>query len=112
MELNDFMDGRHNDRDKGFLVAEFVPPQLTGLPSRRRKFGSVSGSLTTDTELFKKHGDNDPCVTLAHLEGKLPKCRPKKYDPVPLELDHCEDLYTQVGGNLIQSVYHLGKCKI
>lgn len=96
LELNDFLDGSYNSVDRGFLVAEFVPPAMSGLPSRRTKFGSVSGALATNTDMFKKDGDQFPCVTLEHIEKKLPPCRPKKTDPVILEETHCEELYEQV----------------
>ncbi len=96
LELNDFLDGSYNSVDRGFLMAEFVPPRISGLPSRRTKFGSVSGSLATNTDMFKKDGDQYPCVTLEHIQTKLPKCRRKASDPVPLEVSHCEDLYEQV----------------
>lgn len=77
-------------------AAEFVPPRLSGLPSKRSAFSVVSGSLTTDTDNFRKSGDNLPCVTLDDVSRKLPKCRAKASDPVPLEEEHCADLYEQV----------------
>ena len=78
-------------------AAEFVPPRLAGLPSKRDSFGVVSGSLATNTDSFMKSGDNLPCVTLEDVSRKLPQCRPKANDPVILEENaQCDDLYDQV----------------
>jgi hypothetical protein len=96
LELNDFMDSSFNGAQKGFLITEFVPPPLSGLPPRRTKFGTISGALGTNTEMFKKNNDPAPCVTLDDIKDNLPKCRPKQTDPVILEEFHCDDLYEQV----------------
>lgn len=96
VQLNDFLDSSFNDASRGFLVAEYVPPPITGLPSKRRKFGGVSGSLLSNTDLFSKEGYTAPCVTIEDVDSKLPKCLPKPDDPIPLANSHCDDLYDQV----------------
>ena len=96
VQLNDFLDSSFNNASRGFLVAEYVPPPITGLPSKRRKFGSVSGSLLSNTDLFRKEGYAAPCVTIKDIDSKLPQCLPERDDPIPLENLHCNDLYEQV----------------
>ena len=96
VQLNDFLDNSFNDATRGFLVAEYVPPPITGLPSKRRKFGGVSGSLLSNTDLFRKEGYTAPCVTIEGVDSKLPKCLSKRDDPIPLANSHCDDLYEQV----------------
>ena len=82
-----------------FPCAEYVPPPIPGLPTRTPDFSSVTGSLTTSSELFQKlqSNDNSPCISPADIKAKLPdKCEPKKDDPVVLDKSHCDDLFYTV----------------
>lgn len=98
LQFTDFFDNAFNDGSKGLLVAEYMPPDLTGLPSRTPSFSNATGSMRTDSDEFVDYANDVPCVTVKDIEGsggeRLP-CLQLKNDPVPLEPDHCLDLHAK-----------------
>ena len=103
LQLTDFFDNTFNDGSKGLLVAEYVPPDLTGLPSKTPSFSFADGSVRTDSDAFVPYKDEVPCVTVKDIEAgddKRLACLPLKDDPVPLEEEHCLDLYTRALADL------------
>ncbi len=95
VQLTDFFNSEYNDASKGLLMAEFVPPELTGLPGRTPSFSSVTGSMLTDSDEFKNFVNDAPCVTVEDIGTRFPQCERLVDDPVPLSHSHCDNLYTE-----------------
>ncbi len=93
LELNDFFNHKFNSHSSGMLAAEFVPPEIGGLPDNMPDFSQVDGSIITSHTDFDSLLNEVPCVTLKDMESLLPECRPEKEDPVPLDVLDCEDAY-------------------
>ena len=68
-------------------MAEYVPPEITGLPRDMGDFSKTDSSVTTDKDGFKTHLPAVPCVKLSDIEPYLPGASP------PLTTDHCDAAY-------------------
>ena len=101
LQLADFFSSEYNDAVQGLLIAEFVPPELTGLPTRTPSFSSATGSMRTDSDEFKDYTGPAPCVTTGDIGDRFPECQKTVGDPVPLTTAHCDSLYTQALADII-----------
>jgi hypothetical protein len=91
LQVNDFFAYENNDKDQGFLMVEYVPQEIEGLPNDMGDFSSVESTVTTNNADFvKHHGANVPCVKLSDMKPHLPQCQKFPEDPVPLERGHCD----------------------
>jgi hypothetical protein len=101
LELTDFFASEFNSKDSGFLMAEFMPPEIDGLPKDMEDFSYVEGSVTTDKDSFSAYKKDVPCVRLDDVVPLLPECKPDKDEPVRLEDFHCEAAFDEAREDIL-----------
>ena len=101
LELTDFFASEFNSKDSGFLMAEFIPPEIDGLPKDIEDFSYIEGSVTTDKDSFSAYKKDVPCVRLDDVVPLLPQCHPEKDEPVLLEDFHCEAAFDQAREDIL-----------
>jgi hypothetical protein len=91
LQVNDFFAYENNDKDRGFLMVEYVPQEIDGLPNDMGDFSNVESTVATNNADFAKdHGANVPCVKLSDMTPYLPRCQKFPGEPDPLDRGHCD----------------------
>jgi hypothetical protein len=102
LELNNFFAEGYNSKEKGLLLAEFVPPSFDGLPRRMPDFSEVTDSVTAQSPSFFSDSSEIACVKLDDIRDRLPECHPVQDGTVLLEESHCEDAYLTVYEEILE----------
>lgn len=101
LQLNDFFVQDYNNKEMGLLLAEFVPPEIDGLPIRIPDFSNADGAVLMSKGSFASHQTDAPCVRVSNYEAEQLACLAERDDPVPLEPYHCEDAYWQAYNDIL-----------
>lgn len=95
LRTGNFFKGEFNDKNSGLLMAEFIPPEITGLPKEQMPNVSMAAStiLTSSTEFVEYREAQPLCVKVEDIQEELPQCHTNKDDPVPLDRNVCDNQY-------------------
>lgn len=101
VQMNDFFAHDFNDKDRGLMVAEYVPIDFPDLPRGMPDRSSMDKmGMRTDQNEFAAFLPQAPCVKLEDVQSLLPECLPERDGPVLLEEQHCTDAYNQALGDV------------